>query len=104
MKAIHSIFVLAALVAVVTVPGFAGGGQEAKQMTALEVKSLIQGLGFTTKDLETEVGKEKIEFTKQPGIIGGLITCIMSKLSAGAPSFTMSLFACSACTPIHSGH
>jgi len=67
MKAFLSTLVLAALVAVVTVPGFAGGGQEAKQMTALEVKSLIQGLGFTTKDLETEVGKEKIEFMIEKG-------------------------------------
>lgn len=67
MKAILSTLVLAALVAVVTVPGFAGGTQEAKQLSALEVKTMIQNLGHTTKDLETEVGKEKVEFMVTKG-------------------------------------
>ncbi len=37
--------------------------QEAKPLDAPSLKAMIKGLGYETKDLNVEVGKEKYEFT-----------------------------------------
>lgn len=63
-----SLFALAAvcgLLAAVALPGMAGAQTEEKALTGLELKALIQNMGYETKDLNAEEGKEKVEFMVQ---------------------------------------
>jgi hypothetical protein len=65
MRTILSIIAILGLIAVVAVPGLAGAQGEDKQLSAAEVKTMLSNMGYTLKDLNTEAGKEKVEFMIQ---------------------------------------
>ncbi|MBX3118752.1 MAG: hypothetical protein KF784_06775 [Fimbriimonadaceae bacterium] len=64
MKALLALLSLVGLFAVALLPSTVGAqAQESARVDAKQLKTLITGLGYTVKDLNTEVGKEKYEFT-----------------------------------------
>jgi hypothetical protein len=57
-KALFSLLAIAGLFAIQT---------EDKALSGAEVKAMLQNMGYETKDLNTEAGKEKVEFMVNKG-------------------------------------